>query len=134
MVLEKTEIASRKNDLDRESKQSANLTAHKLAGSLGSLGFADGSKLASELEAFLDAETFPQPEQIEPFNELVCNLRDKFDRYDFSSNSVLDSSPLLLIMDNDREASRRHRYNCITSTRNNSTRPTCDCFAQNISD
>ncbi|PSB06839.1 hypothetical protein C7B62_21665, partial [Pleurocapsa sp. CCALA 161] len=102
-VLEKIAITLKENNCDQELKPEAILAAHKLAGSLGSLGFSDGSKLARKLEDFLVLETFPQPEQIEPFNKLVNNLREKFDRYNPSSSSVLDSSPLLLIVDNDRD-------------------------------
>jgi DNA-binding response OmpR family regulator len=74
-----------------------------LSGSLGSLGFEDGSKLAWEIEKFLDLKTFALSEQIEPLNKLVRSLRDKFDHYDPKSNLVLDSSPLLLIVDNDSD-------------------------------
>ena len=103
VVLENVAIALKNDSFNQELKQQANSAAHKLAGSLGSLGFSNGSKLARKIEAFLDLETFPQPEQIEPFNNKVRNLRDKFDRYNPSSSSVLDSSPLLLIVDNDRD-------------------------------
>ena len=102
-VLEKIAITLKENNCDRELRQEAILVAHKLAGSLGSLGFSDGSKLAREIEDFLALETFPQAEQIEPFNKLVNNLRDKLDRYKPGSSSVLDSFPLLLIVDNDRD-------------------------------
>lgn len=102
-VLEKIAITLKENYLDQELKQEAILVAHKLAGSLGSLGFSDGSKLAQKLENVLAFETFPQPEQIEPFNKLVNNLRDKFDRYNPGSSSVSASFPLLLIVDNDRD-------------------------------
>ena len=110
-VLEKIAITLKENNCDqhtaalrdRQLKQEAILAAHKLAGSLGSLGFSDGSKLAREIEDFLALETFPQAEQIEPFNRLVNNLRDKFDCYEPGSSSVLETSPLLLIVDNDRD-------------------------------
>ena len=102
VILENVAIALKANNLDGELKQTAKFTAHKLAGSLGSLGFADGSKLAREIEVFLNLETFPQPEQVEPFDKLVRNLRDKFDSYDPYHSLVLDCSPLLLIVDNDR--------------------------------
>ena len=103
VVLENTAIALKEGNLERELKQKAKLAAHKLSGSLGSLGFDNGSKLAREIENFLDLETFPLSEQIEPLNKLVRSLRDKFDRYDPESNLVLDSSPLLLIVDNDSD-------------------------------
>ena len=103
VVLENTAIALKEGNLERELKQEAKLAAHKLSGSLGSLGFDNGSKIAREIENFLDLETFALSEQIEPLNKLVRSLRDKFDRYDPESNLVLDSSPLLLIVDNDSD-------------------------------
>lgn len=103
VILENTAIALKEGNFNAVLQHSAKLAAHKLAGSLGTLGFADGSKLARELEDLLDVETFPQPEQIEPFNKLVRNLRDKFNRYDPGFSSILEASPLLLIVDNDRD-------------------------------
>ncbi|MGL5880200.1 MAG: response regulator, partial [Xenococcaceae cyanobacterium] len=103
VVLENVAIALKTNNFNQELKREAILAAHKLAGSLGSLGFYNGSKLARELEAFLDAETFPQPDQIEPFSRSLNDLRDKFNSYNPGSNLVLDSFPLLLIVDNDRD-------------------------------
>ncbi|AFZ38128.1 multi-component transcriptional regulator, winged helix family (plasmid) [Stanieria cyanosphaera PCC 7437] len=102
-VLENVANALKEDNFNKALKPEAILAAHKLAGSLGSLGFEDGSKLARKLEDFLTLETFSQAEQIEPFNKLVNNLRDKFDRYEPGSSSVLDSFPLLLIVDNDRD-------------------------------
>ena len=101
VVLEKVAIALKADNFNSELKQQAKLAAHKLAGSLGSLGFSDGSKLAKELEAFLDRETFPQPEQIEPFGKLVSDLRERLDSHKASSSSAMESYPLLLIVDND---------------------------------
>ena len=103
VILENTAISLKENDFDREFKKSATLAAHRLAGSLGSLGFGDGSTLAREIEDLLDVETLTQPEQIESFGKLVNNLRDKFDRYNPNPSSILDSSPLLLMVDNDRD-------------------------------
>ena len=101
VILESAAIALKANNLDDKLKQLARFTAHKLTGSLGSLGFTDGSKLAAEIEVFLDRETLIQVEQTESFNKLIRSLRDKFDAYEPASSMFLDSSPLLLIVDND---------------------------------
>ena len=103
VVLENAAIALTANNFNPELKQSAKLAAHKLAGSLGSLGFDDGSKLARELEVLLDLETFPQPEQIESFNQLVSTLRERLELHQPAPNSALEERPLLLIVDNDRD-------------------------------
>ena len=106
IILEKVATALKADNLDEELKQSAKFTAHKLAGSLGSLGFADGSKLAREIEDFLTQKTSIQSEQVEPFDKLVRNLRDKFESHDPAS-SLASNSPLLLIVDNDRNFTRQ---------------------------
>ena len=103
VVLENTAITLTANNFNPELKHSARLAAHKLAGSLGSLGFDDGSKLARELEVLLDLETFPQPEQIEPFNQLVSTLRARLEAHQPNSSSAFEARPLLLIVDNDRD-------------------------------
>ena len=103
VILENTAITLTANNFNPELKKSAKLAAHKLAGSLGSLGFDDGSKLAREIETLLALETFPQSEQIEPFGKLVSNLRERFDRHQPAPNSTLEERPLLLIVDNDRD-------------------------------
>ena len=103
VVLENAAIALTANNFNPELKRSAILAAHKLAGSLGSLGFDDGSKLARELEVLLDLETFPQPEQIEPFNHLVNTLRERLELHQPDRSSALEERPLLLIVDNDRD-------------------------------
>ena len=101
VILENTAITLTTNNFNPEFKKSAKLAAHKLAGSLGSLGFDNGSKLAREIETLLALETFPQSEQIEPFGKLVSNLRERFDSHKASSSSAIESYPLLLIVDND---------------------------------
>ena len=103
VILENTAIALKTDNFNPELKQSARLAAHKLAGSLGSLGFDDGSKLARELEVLLDLETFPQPEQIEPFDLLVSTLRERLEDRQPDSSSTLEGYPLLLIVDDDRD-------------------------------
>ena len=103
VILENTAITLTANNFNPELKPSAKLAAHKLAGSLGSLGFDDGSKLARELEVLLDLKSFPQPEQIELFNQLVSTLRERLERHQPAISSTLEERPLLLIVDNDRD-------------------------------
>jgi DNA-binding response OmpR family regulator len=103
VILENTATTLTTSNINPELKRSAKLAAHKLAGSLGSLGFDDGSKLARELEVLLALETFPQPEQIEPFKQLVSTLRERLELHQPNSSSAFEARPLLLIVDNDRD-------------------------------
>ena len=48
--------ASRSGGLTHESRRAAWWEAHRLAGSLGSYGFADAARAAEELEVLLDGE------------------------------------------------------------------------------
>jgi len=52
-VIEKAAGATGVHSLDDELRQNAKQEAHRLAGSLGSLGLAQGSQLASEIERIL---------------------------------------------------------------------------------
>ncbi|NJM98861.1 MAG: response regulator [Phormidesmis sp. RL_2_1] len=54
-VLEATAQALQANTLDLELHHSAQMTAHKLAGSLGSFGIPDGSRIARQIETQLRA-------------------------------------------------------------------------------
>lgn len=43
------------HELDAETRHSAMSTAHKLAGSLGMFGYAEGTELARKIEVLLEA-------------------------------------------------------------------------------
>ena len=54
-LLEQASRALREGCLSAELRQEAAMEAHKLAGSLGTFGLAEGSKLAAEMELILEA-------------------------------------------------------------------------------
>lgn len=55
-VLEQAAIAATQNDLNRELHSQAEREAHTLAGSLGTFGYPEGSKVARQIEKLLKAE------------------------------------------------------------------------------
>lgn len=57
-VLEQAVIALQQGNLGDELRQKAEQEAHKLAGALGTFGFAEGSQLAKEIEQLLQRKTF----------------------------------------------------------------------------
>ena len=76
--------------IDPELQKKAEGEAHKLAGSLGSFGFADGSRDAREIEIILQSEHLIEP-QILRLSELVVNLHaqlemEQTDRLDSFAN------------------------------------------------
>ena len=89
----------KENALDRELQQRAAREAHTLAGSLGTFGLAEGSRLALELEALLQRANSPDTPQATLFDALVTALRyeiegQPFDRADWLK---LGKTPVLLI-------------------------------------
>jgi HPt (histidine-containing phosphotransfer) domain-containing protein len=68
-LIEQAGNAALKSCLNDEQRAEALSAAHKLAGSLGTFGIGEGSKLASELEKMLGG--------VAPFStEESCRLRD----------------------------------------------------------
>jgi DNA-binding response OmpR family regulator len=59
VLLEQAEQALRTGNLSKSLQQNASNEAHKLAGTLGSFGYATGSKLARSLEHFLNQSLTP---------------------------------------------------------------------------
>jgi HPt (histidine-containing phosphotransfer) domain-containing protein len=49
--------AAERGSLDGPTRQSALLEAHRLAGSLGTFGLSEGTRLAREIESLLERET-----------------------------------------------------------------------------
>ncbi len=113
-VLEQAVIALRAGILDDELRQLATQDAHKLIGSLGTFGFANGSTLARKIESILEQPKVGR-EQIPELEQLVQHLREELEHkpnetanhvhktssLDFSSESE-SLVPQLLIIDRDR--------------------------------
>lgn len=72
--------ALEKGRLSEEVRQEARMAAHKLAGSLGTFGIAEGSKLAAEMESILEAGGSPDQAQIHRLFELAANLRKELEQ------------------------------------------------------
>uniref|UniRef100_A0A0C1NM68 Transcriptional regulator n=1 Tax=Tolypothrix bouteillei VB521301 TaxID=1479485 RepID=A0A0C1NM68_9CYAN len=79
-VLEQATNALRKGFLDVQLRQNAREEAHKLAGSLGSFGFANGSHLAYEVEHLLEGEALIDRVQALYLYELVMKMQQEIEQ------------------------------------------------------
>jgi len=98
-----------------EWQQKAQREAHKLAGSLGSLGFPQGTELAREIEQTLRTEVLISQAELLRVCDSVIRLRNEMERGPVSPvppapaeaarrSGVWDEKrPLLLVVDNDRD-------------------------------
>jgi DNA-binding response OmpR family regulator len=107
-AIEQANIALSEGRLTRDWQHKASREAHKLAGSLGIFGFAEGSRVARRLEALLATEGILPPEQASPISELLRLLRQELRQPPSVSASepapALNSAPpnsRLLVVDND---------------------------------
>jgi DNA-binding response OmpR family regulator len=76
-MLEETKTALLAGNLDQELQQKAKSEAHKLAGSMGSFGYPEGSRLARTLEHLLIQERALTDEDISQFSQLVKALQQE---------------------------------------------------------
>lgn len=88
--------------LSEQIQHAAKLEAHKMAGSLGSFGFNEGSRLAREIEELLESEAIKQ--QATQLQQLVSLLQQELEKPPTLSAvaPVLEQSALILIIDDDR--------------------------------
>jgi diguanylate cyclase (GGDEF)-like protein len=105
IVLERAAMALLEGTLDDELRREAEREAHKLAGSVGTFGFMEGSRLAREMEHMLHAGvTLTQTHALQ-LSELVVALLKELERPLTPALPVAqvtdDPHPLLLIVDND---------------------------------
>ncbi len=91
--------------LDNETRQAAQFEAHKLVGSLGTLGVPKGSEIARQLEYLFKTENISQSGVYRQIEELVNLLKGVFDlpSTEPESNPVVQVSGnrKLLIIDDD---------------------------------
>ncbi|MEG3985847.1 response regulator [Microcoleus sp. S28C3] len=74
-------IAQLKNGtLEGELRQEAQAQAHKLIGSLGTLGLTNGSEVARKIEHLFKAENILQPETAQQIEGFLDKLKQIFDR------------------------------------------------------
>jgi DNA-binding response OmpR family regulator/HPt (histidine-containing phosphotransfer) domain-containing protein len=91
------------NSLTTELQQQARSSAHKLAGSLGSFGFPEGSKIAKVLEQLLIEELSCEPARIEQLSKLLTDLSREIEQQPFyaQKNGSRSKGISLLVIDND---------------------------------
>ena len=80
-VLDSMSKALRDGRLSDELRREAAMVAHKLAGSLGTFGLAEGSKLAEELESIVQADGPLSQAESQRVSELVGSLRKELERF-----------------------------------------------------
>lgn len=110
-VLEQALAALLKQTLDLELRLKAEQEAHTLAGSLGTFGFTQGSRLARQIEHLLGAGKSQGKIEVRELRRLVETLRGEIERNpDTSVSAPLtgnESRPLLLVIDSDRQLARQ---------------------------
>jgi diguanylate cyclase (GGDEF)-like protein len=112
-VLEQAVLALLTGALPATLQQQAEREAHKLAGSLGTFGFAKGSQLAQGMEHMLQPGQPLGPPQTLRLSELVVALRQELEQQPGETPSAIEAPglsethPRLLIVDDDAELAER---------------------------
>lgn len=108
-ILSEAVVALKQEQFNEELQQQARATAHKLAGSLGSFGFPEGSKIAREIEQLLEAELPLTQEQARQLDEIVNALHSEIKNQSPEQNSSLQlgKKPLLLIWTRDEQLAQQ---------------------------
>ncbi|MBE9020634.1 response regulator, partial [Chroococcidiopsidales cyanobacterium LEGE 13417] len=108
-VLEQASAAvSANNALSPELLESARKEAHTLAGSLGTFGLAQGSKLAKEIEQMLKGDRALLLSEATNFCRLVLALRQEIEQKEEAGKPQADSEqPLLLIVNRERSIAQQ---------------------------
>jgi DNA-binding response OmpR family regulator len=101
-LFEQMVVALMSDTLSEQIQHTAKLEAHKMAGSLGSFGFNEGSRLAREIEELLETEAIG--EQATQLQQLVSLLQQELEKTPTLSAvvPVLEQSAVILIIDDDR--------------------------------
>jgi diguanylate cyclase (GGDEF)-like protein len=106
-VLEQAIMALLEGRLDIALRRQAEREAHKLAGSLGTLGFPEGTRLAREIEHRLQGHETLEQAQTLLLAELVVALRHELAQppagQRIAEPAVVDGRPLFLVIENDHE-------------------------------
>ncbi|MBD2604612.1 response regulator [Scytonema hofmannii FACHB-248] len=102
VLFEQVVAALMTDTLSRQIQDTAKLEAHKMAGSLGSFGFNEGSRLAHQIEELLESEAIGQ--QATQLQQLVSLLQQELEKPPVLSAvaPVVEQSALILIIDDDR--------------------------------
>jgi diguanylate cyclase (GGDEF)-like protein len=104
-VLEQAGADLLEGRLSPDLRQRAVYEAHRLAGSLGTFGFAAGSRFAREMEHILEHASARDDRQALRFSELAVALRIELERAAQTSmgEPAEDSHPRLMIIEHDSE-------------------------------
>ncbi|MGB5963814.1 MAG: response regulator [Coleofasciculaceae cyanobacterium] len=105
-VITLTNTALKEDKLTESLRQKAKQEAHRLAGSLGIFGFAEGSKLARLLEQLLDIEGAISQAQAGAFSQYVGELQQMLSQappaLSVTTTTIkTSSSPRILVIDDD---------------------------------
>jgi diguanylate cyclase (GGDEF)-like protein len=129
-VLEHAVAELETDDLGEDARREAEREAHKLAGSVGTFGFARASERAREMELILGAHEALGSEHVPALAELMMAVRDELEREPAAAAAPVpepaddERSPLLLVVDDDpnlqdrvagEAAARSMRVQCATS-------------------
>jgi len=107
-IIEQAISDLRKDALTEELKQQAIREAHTLAGSLGSFGFEQASKLAREIETTWKNQAELTKIQLDTLGKIVVELRQEITqppppkKLTYFQNSVAKQAAKILIVDDDR--------------------------------
>ena len=96
--------------LESELRQEAQAQAHKLVGSLGTLGLSEGSELAREIEQLLHAEKISEPgiaQRLEVSFKLLKQIFDRPPAAPAESAIAVPPNSRLLVIDDDTFVSSR---------------------------
>jgi len=126
-VLDRAVTALMTGSLDEELRAEAEREAHKVAGSVGTFGFARASERARELELALAGPASPGQERLPALAELVVSLRQELEEQPGPPAAqagdpvplaarVGEEGPLLLVVDDDRALAERLAAEAETSS------------------
>lgn len=104
-AIERAIIALLQEKLTDELRTTAEYEAHTLAGSLGTFGLSEGSRIAKKIERLFQGNQPIEHETAEHLCQLVTALRQEIQRPEAEkvvTEYQQDTSPLLLIIDSDR--------------------------------
>ena len=108
-VIEQTVVAGIEGRLGLDRQREACREAHKLAGSLGTFGFRDASRLARDLEMGLAPSELLDPSRALDLSRLVVGLRVEIAEPPTAPTGFLadGDAPSVLVVDIDADQARR---------------------------
>ena len=89
-TIEEAIAALMEDDLDDDLRERAMNDAHKLAGSLGTFGYGEGTRQARDIERILEGEA-PAPEEAVRLSELIVGLRHSIEDQPASEDGEADT-------------------------------------------